>query len=65
MPFHFSSFRQVATTLALCLAAGLAGLAGAQTAQPPQTAAASAAPPTVRLRGTVQSVTPNMNGKSW
>ncbi|WP_239467053.1 hypothetical protein [Rhodoferax koreensis] len=57
VPPLLGTCRQVATTLALCLAAGLSG---AQTAPPPQTTAQSAAPPTVRLRGTVQSVTPNM-----
>jgi len=51
MPSTFPPIRQLATTLALCLAASLCA---AQVTPGP---ASNAAPPTVRLRGTVQSVT--------
>lgn len=57
MPLTLPLFRHAASTLALCLAAGLCA---AQGSAGPATATAAAAPPNVRLRGVVESVTSNM-----
>ncbi len=54
MPSTLTPIRHLAAGLALCLAASICA---AQVAHSPPSGAAS---PTVRLRGTVQSVTPNM-----
>ena len=57
MPTTLPSIRQAATTFALCLASGLCAAQGTPS---PMAAPAAAAPPSVRLRGVVQSVTPEM-----